>query len=54
MAVTILDKVAYSDHVTKIPAENMNEIQEAIIEAEEAINDMGNATTLSYTVVSTF
>lgn len=46
MAVMELDKVEYIDQDTRINAENLNDIQDAIIDLEE--------TRLLYTVVSTF
>ena len=38
-----LNKRTYTDQVTVITAENLNAIQDAIIENEEAIEDQGEA-----------
>lgn len=52
--VSTLTKVTYTDNVTVITAQNLNDIQDAIIEAEDEVNTYGNVAELSYTVVSTF
>lgn len=49
-----LVKVTYVDNSTVIGATNLNDIQDAIIEMQDVIEDYGNVAELSYTVVSTF
>lgn len=49
-----LTKKTYVSGETVITAQNMNDIQDAIIDLENNNNDNGNAAKLSYTVVSTF
>lgn len=45
-----LSKVTYTDDETEISAQNLNDIQDAILELE----DSDSVATLKYTVVSTF
>lgn len=47
-----LVKRTYVDQVTVITAENLNAIQDAIIENEEAIDALGNLADLEYEEVT--
>ena len=49
-----LDKVTYTDNTTEIHAQNLNDIQDAIIEIEDTVNASDSVAQLTYTVVSTF
>ena len=48
-----LNKRTYTDLVTVITADNLNDIQDEIIANEHAINSLGNLADLEYEEVTT-
>lgn len=52
--VSTLTEVEYTDDETVITAENLNDIQDAIVELEDFVNTSGNVASLKYTTVNSF